>query len=113
MFVRTDEHPHTRFCLPCFADKHPRIGWKETPFEDLWNNEVRKKRIFIETGGRECQSCHLVEWMGKPISLELEHINGDPKDGRRENCKVLCPNCHSQTPTWKWRNRKDRKITPV
>lgn len=45
-----------------------------------------------------------VIWNGKSIILDLDHINGDNKDNRLENLRFLCPNCHSQTETFKGRN---------
>lgn len=39
------------------------------------------------------------EWLGKPLSLQLDHINGNCSDHRLENLRWLCPNCHSQTET--------------
>jgi hypothetical protein len=59
------------------------------------------KSKLIDERGYKCESCKLVEWLGKLIVLELEHINGNNKDNTRENLKLLCPNCHSQTPTWR------------
>jgi 5-methylcytosine-specific restriction endonuclease McrA len=48
----------------------------------------------------KCEICGLSEWNGKPITLQLHHINGDGTDDRIENLQILCPNCHSQTDSY-------------
>jgi len=53
-----------------------------------------------------CAICGNVEWMGKTLSLELDHINGINNDNRLENLRFLCPNCHSQTTTYGSRNQQ-------
>ena len=45
------------------------------------------------------------EWCGRRIALHLDHINGDNRDYRPENLRILCPNCHSQTDTYCGRNK--------
>ncbi|MGB2240169.1 MAG: HNH endonuclease [Pseudomonadales bacterium] len=53
-----------------------------------------------------CSSCGIGdEWNGKPITLQLDHINGVNNDHRLDNLRMLCPNCHSQTDTWCGRNK--------
>ncbi|OAH15158.1 hypothetical protein STSP_15380 [Streptomyces jeddahensis] len=49
----------------------------------------------------ECAECGIgPEWLGKPMTLEVDHINGDWSDDRGENLRLLCPNCHATTSTW-------------
>jgi DNA-binding transcriptional ArsR family regulator len=47
-----------------------------------------------------CEICGLSEWRGKPLGLELHHVNGRGNDNRLENLQLLCGNCHSQTDNW-------------
>ncbi len=65
-----------------------------------------KKRIIKDFNFKlECNECKLSEWRGKPITIEVDHINGIHNDNRIENLQFLCPNCHSQTDTWRGRNK--------
>lgn len=49
----------------------------------------------------KCEMCGNTEWQGKPIPLELHHINGDHSDLRIENLQILCPNCHAFTDNYR------------
>lgn len=68
--------------------------------------ELGKRLVREGVKERKCEGCQLVTWVGQPIPLELDHVNGIPNDHRLENLRLLCPNCHALTPTWRGRNRR-------
>lgn len=73
-----------------------------------YNRSHLKKRL-VENNLLEykCSSCGVIDmWNNKPISLQLDHINGINNDNRLENLRFLCPNCHSQTETYCGKHRK-------
>lgn len=54
-----------------------------------------------------CALCsQLPEWNGKPLVLQLDHIDGDHFNNNLNNLRILCPNCHTQTETWGTRKIK-------
>lgn len=69
-----------------------------------------RQRLFLEYEGR-CDECNLYEWLGKEIPLELEHCDGDHQNNERSNLRILCPNCHAMTPTWRGRNKVEKRKT--
>ena len=85
---------------------------KEIPIKEILVKDSSfsgdlKNRV-VKTGLLEdrCSKCGIGNiWCGEPISLQLDHINGDHCDNRIENLRILCPNCHSQTKTFGRRNK--------
>lgn len=72
---------------------------------EICNSPRRLRRFLIDDYGHKCWNCNLTEWMTNPIPLELEHIDGNSGNNIPENLKMLCPNCHALTPTYKSKNR--------
>lgn len=62
--------------------------------------DLKRKIIKEKILEYKCSICGISEWLNKPLSLQLDHINGINNDNRIENLRFLCPNCHTQTPTW-------------
>ena len=63
------------------------------------------RQYLMERNIYECVMCsNKGEWNGKPLVLQLDHIDGNPKNNTLDNVRWLCPNCHTQTDTWGTKN---------
>lgn len=81
------------------SSKRERLPLSEIMTVDSSYNRTKLKERLVKEGLKEykCECCGISEWQGKPISLQLHHINGINNDHRLSNLQLLCPNCHSQT----------------
>ena len=80
-----------------------------------YTNSSRLKKRLIKEGllinhcyNENCPTREIPLWRGKEIKFELDHINGKNRDHRIENLRLLCPICHSQTPTYCSKNIKTK-----
>jgi Helix-turn-helix domain len=81
-------------------------------------NRTHLKGRLLQAGLKQnrCEICGITSWMGRPVNMQLHHINGDGSDNRLENIQFLCGNCHSQTDTYGGRNghrRSERHLKLV
>jgi len=79
--------------------------WQEILVKRLSGNRTESyllRRALIESGvPYQCARCPLEGvWNGKPIMLQVNHLNRDWLDDRKSNLEFICPNCHSQTEGW-------------
>jgi transcriptional regulator with XRE-family HTH domain len=81
------------------------------PIEELLvvgrrTSRTHLKNRLLKEGLKEnrCEICGITTWMGKPVNMQLHHVNGDGSDNRLKNIQFLCGNCHSQTDTYGGRN---------
>ena len=76
-----------------FAGKHPQIQ----------SFKLKNKLYKANLKQNKCEICNISEWNGKEIKCELDHIDGDKTNNALENLRILCPNCHSQTSTFRFK----------
>jgi len=86
------------------------------PLEEIFDGkhpdyQTYKLKLRLIKEGYIKDECSLCGWNKKPegheyTPCELDHINGNPTDHRLENLRLICPNCHSLTPTYRFRRGK-------
>jgi RNA polymerase subunit RPABC4/transcription elongation factor Spt4 len=95
--------------------KHKAEGVGKIPLSEILEGKhpsyqtFKLKRRLLQEGikDNECEVCHQNRmWQGKPLNCELDHIDGDDSNHRLKNLQMICPNCHSQTTTYRAKNRK-------
>jgi hypothetical protein len=106
-------------CVGC-GSKTLNIKFCSNKCQQLYSWEKRKKEIeetgviperrvgiryLKETRGDKCEICGLKEWHEKDITMIMDHIDGDSSNNKDLNLRLICPNCDSQLPTYKNRNR--------
>jgi hypothetical protein len=108
---------HCKNCRQEFPKTHEghKFCSQECSTEYKWYlKELRieaNKQISVKTLKRYhliywpwCLVCELEDWQGKPLTLDLDHIDGDGTNNCLKNTRLICPNCHSQTENYKFKN---------
>lgn len=68
-------------------------------------NKLKNRLLKEGIMENKCSCCGISEWNNKPITMQLDHIDGNSNNHVLNNLRLLCPNCHSQTDTWCGKNK--------
>lgn len=89
-----------------YATAINRIEETQTfPKSNSYKSSTYCKKYLIQKYGNKCSICGLESWQDKPITLILDHIDGNFENLSVSNYRLVCPNCDSQLPTFKGRNK--------
>ncbi len=89
-------------CQQLYQKKQLKEEWYNNGIVPGWKSI---RTILLEDRGNKCEVCGITEWNGKEISFEIDHIDGIHTNNQPSNLRVICPNCHSQTQTYKAKNK--------
>ncbi len=122
-FNNTGRRRHGKKPASCLSCNKVTASWKRKFCSNRcqhdygWHNKISKwlatakassgqaKQMLVKLYGYTCAECRIDNWNGKTIVLELEHKDGNSTNNKESNVCLLCPNCHSQTPTYKNKNK--------
>lgn len=96
--------PNAKFCSSECSAKN---RWKHTKIKIETNIKVTEKTLkkyLVEKFGHKCQNKYCGWDWAKECIVEMEHIDGNSDNNDLRNLTLLCPNCHSQTETYKGKN---------
>ena len=118
-FNTKQSHTHCKNCHKLFIPKKNSFGvFCCLPCQAKWRRKDTHERFkigkLIDRGtirkvlyeiNPKCFECDIQTWRNKKISLEVDHKDGNASNNSPDNLRLLCPNCHAITPTWKARNK--------
>ena len=97
---------YDKYCSnKCQGEHKQRISAKKIENSDSSVCLQTVKKYLIEKRGHKCEICSNTTWLGKPIPLVLDHINGISEDDNLSNLRLICHNCHAQTETYAGKNK--------
>jgi 5-methylcytosine-specific restriction endonuclease McrA len=92
------------------SKNRPKIPIEDIIFKGIYPQfqTFKLKNRLIKEGYKKnkCEECGIEEWNGKELNMELDHIDGYRTNHNLKNLRIICPNCHAQTSTYRAKNKK-------
>jgi 5-methylcytosine-specific restriction endonuclease McrA len=107
--------------LNCYKPNQPGVGiikkGQGIPLSEILEGKhpqyqtYKLKNRLIKEGIKDncCEVCGIKDWNNIQLNMELDHIDGDRTNHKIDNLRIICPNCHSQTDTYRSKNRVPRE----
>jgi 5-methylcytosine-specific restriction endonuclease McrA len=96
-----------KFCNPACRGEYKQFinkrKWLNGNSQVIERTTIR--RYITEERGYKCECCNISNWNNKPLTLQVDHIDGDPSNHKPNNVRLICPNCHSQQENWGAKNK--------
>ena len=114
--LNCDNQTKNKFCCnKCSSDfrhKESYVHYLNNSSEYCKGNYTPKnfKDFFLIEQNFKCSICNINNlWMNKKLTFVIDHIDGDASNNKRENIRMICPNCDSQTETFKSKNKNSKR----
>ena len=101
----SNKHTSRKYCNHSCRANHQKDDLVEKVKSGIIFDRGAIRKVLFRINGRKCYECKLTEWIGNPIPIEVDHIDGNAGNNSFDNLRLLCPNCHAITDTWKGRNK--------
>lgn len=106
----------TGYCANCLREKREKdriehwLATGDSGHQPISMIKGPVRRYMYKDQNNCCAICGMTtEWNGKELRFVLDHINGNAADNRRENLRLVCPNCDSQLDTFKFKNKNSAR----
>lgn len=103
-----------RFCSHVCSRTHKANSWLDGKISGGSDHGVHSfvRRWLIKNRGEKCEQCGWCERhpITKKVPIEVDHADGNFRDHRPQNLRLLCPNCHSLTPTYRGLNKGNGRL---
>ena len=90
-------------CSGLYYSAQKKKAWYDGDIKSINRSTMRK--YIAEDKGYKCVCCGISDYNGLPITLQVDHIDGNPGNHVHTNVRLICPNCHSQQDNWGARNK--------
>lgn len=99
--------PKSKYCSPqCLSAHRTAQTSMHIENDSLANvSQGSLRKYLLANRPHQCAKCSRKTWNGHPIPLVMDHIDGDATNNQLANMRLVCPNCDSQLPTFKGRNK--------